>query len=98
MNISGSIRRLTNVFLVLFVILSAGLVYYQVAVAQQVTSNTSLAYTRQCTSDAAPIRGSIYDSKGVLLVYSKPNPDSELCGYRRVYTDAAKGLENLLGY
>ena len=98
MNISGSIRRLTNIFLILFVALSAGLVYWQVVVAQQVTSNPYLTYTRQCTSEEAPIRGSIYDSKGVLLAYSKPSTIRNLCGYQRVYTPAAKGLEGLIGY
>lgn len=98
MNISGSIRRLTNIFLILFVALSTGLVYWQVVVAQQVTSNPYLTYSRQCTSEAAPIRGSIYDSKGVLLAYSKPSNIPGLCGYERVYTPAAKGLEGLIGY
>jgi len=97
-NISGSIRRLTNIFLILFVALSTGLVYWQVVVAQQVTSNPYLTYSRQCTSEAAPIRGSIYDSKGVLLAYSKPSNIPGLCGYERVYTPAAKGLEGLIGY
>ncbi|HEX7735247.1 MAG TPA: penicillin-binding transpeptidase domain-containing protein [Ktedonobacteraceae bacterium] len=98
MNISGSIRRLTNVFLILFVALSAGLVYWQVVVAQQVASNKYLTYTRQCTSDNAPIRGSIYDRNGVLLAHSVPSTKSNLCGYQRIYTPAAKGLEGLIGY
>lgn len=98
MNISGSIRRLTNIFLILFVALSAGLVYWQVVVAQQVTSNPYLTYTRQCTSEAAPIRGNIYDSKGVLLAYSVRSDIPNLCGYKRVYTPAAQGLEGLIGY
>lgn len=98
MNISGSIRRLTNIFLILFVALSAGLVYWQVVVAQQVASNPYLTYTRQCTSEEAPIRGSIYDRNGVLLAYSKPSTIPGLCGYQRVYTSAAQGLEGLIGY
>ncbi len=98
MNISGSIRRLTNIFLILFVALSGGLVYWQVVVAQQVASNPYLTYTRQCTSETAPIRGSIYDSKGVLLAYSKPSTLPNLCGYQRIYTPAAQGLEGLIGY
>ncbi len=98
MNISGSIRRLTNVFLILFVALSAGLVYWQVVVAQQVASNPYLTYTRQCTSESAPVRGSIFDRNGVLLAYSKPSTVPGLCGYQRVYTNAAKGLEGLIGY
>lgn len=98
MNISGSIRRLTNIFLILFVTLSAGLVYWQVVVAQQVSSNPYLTYSRQCTSESAPIRGSIYDSKGVKLAYSVPSNIPGLCGYKRIYTPEAKGLEGLLGY
>ena len=98
MNISGSIRRLTTIFLVLFVALSAGLVYWQVVVAQQVTSNPYLTYTRQCTSEAAPIRGKIFDRNGVLLAYSVPSNIPGLCGYKRVYTAAAQGLEGLIGY
>jgi cell division protein FtsI/penicillin-binding protein 2 len=97
-NISGSIRRLTNIFLILFVVLSAGLVYWQVVAAQQVTSNPYLTYTRQCTSEAAPIRGNIYDSQGVLLAYSVKSNIPGLCGYKRVYTPAAQGLEGLIGY
>jgi peptidoglycan glycosyltransferase len=97
-NISGSIRRLTNIFLVLFVALSAGLVYWQVVVAQQVTSNPYLTYTRQCTSESAPIRGKIFDRNGVLLAYSVPSNIPGLCGYKRVYTAAAQGLEGLIGY
>lgn len=98
MNISGSIRRLTTIFLVLFVALSAGLVYWQVVVAQQVTTNPYLTYTRQCTSDSAPIRGNIYDSRGVLLAYSVKSNIPGLCGYKRIYTAAAQGLEGLIGY
>jgi peptidoglycan glycosyltransferase len=84
--------------LILFVALSAGLVYWQVVVAQQVASNPYLTYTRQCTSEEAPVRGSIYDRNGVLLAYSKPSTIPGLCGYQRVYTSAAKGLEGLIGY
>lgn len=98
MNISKSIGRLTNIFLVLFVALSLGLVYWQVVVAQQVSSNPYLTYSRGCTSDAAPQRGTIYDRNGVKLAYSVKSTIPGLCGYKRVYTDAAKGLEGLLGY
>ena len=97
-NIRGSIRRLTNIFLILFIALSTGLVYWQVVVAQQVTSNTYLTYTRQCTSDTAPLRGRIYDRNGILLAYSVKSTIPGLCGYKRIYTPAAQGLEGLLGY
>jgi penicillin-binding protein A len=97
-NIRRSIRRLTTIFLVLFIALSAGLVYWQVVVAQQVASNGYLTYDRKCTSDAAPIRGTIYDRNGVRLAYSVKSDVPGLCGYQRVYTKAAQGLEGLIGY
>jgi len=98
MNISRNVRRLTNIFLILFLVLSGGLVYWQVVVAQQVTSNPYLTYTRQCTSESAPIRGRIFDRNGVLLAYSVKSTIPGLCGYKRVYTSAAQGMEGLLGY
>ncbi len=98
MNIRKNVRQLTNIFLILFVALSAGLVYWQVIVAQQVTSNTNLNSNRQCTSDNAPVRGSIYDRNGVLLAYSVKSDIPGLCGYQRIYTAASEGLEGLIGY
>lgn len=98
MNISSSIRRLTNLFIILFIALSGGLVYYQVVVAQQVSSNTFLTFSRRCSNDNAPIRGRIFDRNGVLLAYSKPSNNPTLCGYQRVYTNAAKSLEGVIGY
>ena len=98
MNISSSIRRLTYLFIILFVGLSAGLVYWQVVAAQQVASNTFSTFSRQCSTDNAPIRGRIYDRNGVLLAYSKPSNNPELCGYQRVYTKDAQSLEGIIGY
>jgi len=97
-NINTSIRRLTNLFIILFIALSGGLVYWQVVVAQQVTSNTYSAYTRRCASDNAPKRGRIFDRNGVLLAYSKPSTNSSLCGYQRFYTQDAQSLANVIGY
>jgi penicillin-binding protein A len=98
-NIISSIRRLTYLFIILFVGLSAGLVYWQVVVAQQVASNTFSTFSRQCSTDNAPIRGRIYDRNGVLLAYSVPDTtDPTLCGYKRVYTPAAQSLEGVIGY
>lgn len=99
MNISTSIRRLTNLFIILFVILSGGLIYWQVLVAQQVTANAH--NNRHCLTDSAPIRGRILDRNGVVLAYSKkldptaPNAD-KVCGYQRVYTEPS--LAGLIGY
>ena len=98
MNISSSIRRLTYLFIILFVGLSAGLVYWQVVVAQQVASNTYSTFSRQCSSDNAPIRGRILDRNGVVLAYSKPSNNPTLCGYQRVYTKDAQSLEGVIGY
>ena len=102
MNISASIRRLTYLFIILFVGLSAGLVYWQVVAAQQVASNTFSTFSRQCSIDNAPIRGRIFDRNGVLLAYSEPSKEPsknpELCGYQRVYTKDAQSLEGIIGY
>lgn len=88
MNISDSIRKLTWMFIVLFIALSGMLVYWQVGVASQVTAN--IHNGRHCLSDAAPIRGRIFDRNGVLLADSEPidpnNPNAGiLCGYQRHY-------------
>ncbi len=98
MNISTSIRRLTYLFIILFVALSAGLVYWQVLAAQQVTSNTYSTFSRRCSSDNAPKRGRILDRNGVLLAYSIPSKNPTLCGYQRVYTKDAQSLEGVIGY
>lgn len=96
MNISTSIRKLTNLFIILFVVLSGGLVYWQVVVAQQVTTNKYSTFTRHCLSDSAPMRGRIFDRNGVLLAYSKPSSNPALCGYQRFYTEPS--LAGLIGY
>src|SRR5215469_12692633 len=97
--ITRSIRKLTNLFVILFVLLSGGLVYWQVVVAQQVTANPH--NSRHCLPDSAPIRGRILDRNGVVLAYSKrvdptaPNAGI-LCGYQRIYTEPS--LAGLIGY
>ncbi len=89
--ISASIRRLATLFIVLFIGLSGGLVYWQVVVAQQVTSN--IHNGRHCLVDSAPIRGRILDRNGVVLAESK---QLGTCGYMRHYTDPS--LAGLIGY
>ncbi|HLJ33837.1 MAG TPA: penicillin-binding transpeptidase domain-containing protein [Ktedonobacteraceae bacterium] len=102
MNISNSIRKLTRLFIILFVILSVLLVYWQVVVANQVTAN--IHNGRHCLSDAAPIRGRIFDRNGVLLADSEPisanNPNAgNLCGYQRHYfLSKYPSLAALIGY
>lgn len=91
-SLSASIRRLTLLFVALFVALSGGLVYWQVVVAQQVTSN--IHNGRHCLSDSAPQRGRIFDRNGVLLAYSTLSTKG--CGYVRHYTDPS--LAGVIGY
>ena len=88
MNLGTSIRKLTLLFVVLFMALSAGLVYWQVVVAQQVESNPHNA--RSCLPDSAPQRGNIYDRNGVLLAYSTASSTAN-CGYIRHYTEPSLG-------
>ena len=92
MDIATNIRKLTQLFIVLFVALSGGLVYWQVVVAQQVTSN--IHNSRRCLLDSAPARGRIFDRNGVLLAESKPDPHA--CGYLRYYYEPS--LAGLIGY
>ena len=95
MNVSASIRRLTQLFIVLFIALSGGLVYWQVVVAQQVTAN--IHNSRHCLTDSAPVRGRIFDRNGVLLADSKPS--STICGYQRhYYLQNYPSLAGLIGY
>ena len=103
MNIGSSIRKLSLVFMALFIAASIGLVYWQVVVAQQVSSNPTLTLGRKCLPDATPKRGNIYDRNGVLLAYSEPipvntnNPNAgNLCVYQRVYTHPS--MAPIIGY
>jgi len=91
MSISSGIRKLTLFFVAMFIAFSAGLVYWQVVVASQVTANPHNG--RSCLTDIAPERGRIFDRNGVLLAESKP---SKSCGYVRHYTDPS--LAGLIGY
>jgi peptidoglycan glycosyltransferase len=95
MNVSTSIRKLAQLFIVLFIALSGGLVYWQVVVAQQVASN--IHNSRHCLPDNAPIRGRIFDRNGVLLAESKPS--NSICGYQRYYyLKDYPSLAGLIGY
>ncbi len=111
MNVSASIRKLTQLFIVLFIALSGGLVYWQVVVAQQVTANVHNG--RHCLPDNAPIRGRIFDRNGMLLAESvplngqlhgldgKPIPGAPpvknaVCGYLRHYNEPS--LAGVIGY
>jgi len=93
MDISASIRKLTNFFILGFVVLSGGLVYWQVVVAAQVTANSH--NSRSCLLENSPWRGTIYDRNGVWLAKSVRDPVAQ-CGYQRVYADPS--LAGLIGY
>ena len=103
MNITSSIRRLSLVFMALFIAASIGLVYWQVVVAHQVATNPTMTLGRNCLTDSTPRRGRIFDRNGVLLAYSKPipanttNPNADrLCVYQRVYTHPS--MAPIIGY
>src|SRR6266487_3157603 len=95
MKISNNIRKLTQLFIVFFIALSAVLVYWQAVVAQQVATN--IHNSRHCLSDSAPVRGRIFDRNGVLLAESKPS--NAICGYQRYYyVKNYPSLAGLIGY
>jgi penicillin-binding protein A len=94
MNIGSSIRKLTQLFVIMFLALSGGLVYWQVVVAQQVTSN--IHNGRHCLNNSTPVRGRIYDRNSILLAYSTPSSNPNVCGLVRHYTDPS--LAGLIGY
>jgi penicillin-binding protein A len=93
MNIGTSIRKLMNLFIILFIAISGGLVYWQVIVAQQVADNTH--NSRHCQLENSPLRGTIYDRNGIWLARSIPDAAAQ-CGYLREYADPA--LAGLIGY
>jgi penicillin-binding protein A len=95
MNISNNIRKLTQLFIIFFIALSAVLVYWQAVVGQQVEAN--IHNSRHCLSDNAPVRGRIFDRNGVLLAESKPS--DTMCGYQRhYYLKNYPSLAGLIGY
>ena len=96
-NMNHAIGGLTYAFILLFIVISLFMVDVQVFQAPDLSAS---GYNpRHCLADALPIRGSIYDRHGTLLVYSVRDPNAQ-CGYRRVYTQAAvnAGLAPLIGY
>ena len=110
MNINSSIRKLSNLFIMLFILMSGGLVYWQVVAVQQVTANPHNIRPYACGS--APIRGRIFDRNGVLLADLQPvgmpdaapgqfpkgssTPPTNVCGYVRHYYYPS--LAGLIGY
>jgi penicillin-binding protein A len=97
MNIGASIRKLTLLFIAIFIALSAGLVYWQVIAAPSVVAN--IHNSRHCLPDSAPVRGRIFDRNGVLLADSELTTNSGVCGYQRHYfLNGEPSLANLIGY
>ncbi len=93
MHISTNIRKLSNLFFLLFLALSGGMVYWQVAVANAVASNEH--NSRRCVTTNMPVRGRIFDRNGVLLADSYNDPRSTCGPVRRYYEPS---LAPLIGY
>jgi Cell division protein FtsI/penicillin-binding protein 2 len=94
-NINASIRKVSVLFVALFIALSGGLVYWQVVVASQLSGN--IHNGRKCLVQNTPQRGKILDRNGIVLAESIPDPTGKSCGgYVRHYTDP--GLAGLIGY
>ncbi len=92
MGISSNIHKLMRLFVGLFLALTIGLVYWQVAIASQVTANQY--NLRQCLPESAGKRGRILDRNGVVLAESTTTFAG--CSYERHYTDPS--LAPLIGY
>lgn len=93
MSVNRSISRLTNVFLALFMLLSVGVVYWQVF--QSKTLATSTYNPSLCDIGNQPVRGNIYDRNGILLAYSQADTKAP-CNYRRYY--CFPSLSPIIGY
>lgn len=98
-NINATIRRLTNTFIILLLLISLVAAYVQIS-DQAFFNGPALAHGQynangQCPPYNAPIRGTIYDRNGVKLAWSEPDINST-CGYKRVYADPS--LSPLIGY
>lgn len=92
--IDGQIRKLLNFFILLFLIISGVLVYWQVGQAQALSNSPY----RRCIASEQPVRGNIYDRNGVLLAWSVRDPNSP-CGWQRRYATAQHpSISSFLGY
>jgi penicillin-binding protein A len=97
-NMNVTIRRLTNTFILFFLILSGVAAYIQLdnhAFVNGPELAASQYDPRHCPPYDQPLRGTIYDRNGVKLAWSMPDPTA-VCGYRRKYADPS--LSPLLGY
>lgn len=96
------LRRLLNVFVVLFVVITLAMVYWQTYWPTSPAPNGQLANDYQtykpCTASSVPQRGNIYDRNGVLLAWSQRD-DASPCGWRRYYaTDKYPSIASFIGY
>jgi peptidoglycan glycosyltransferase len=95
-------RQLLNFFIVVFVIITGYLVYWQLfwptsAPAKGQDQNDYLSH-KPCVASETPQRGNIFDRNGVLLAWSVPDP-TQRCGWRRRYaTDKHPSISAFLGY
>nr|MBA3825339.1 hypothetical protein [Ktedonobacterales bacterium] len=95
-------RQLLNFFLVIFVLVTGYLVYWQLfwptsAAAQGQDQNDYLSH-KPCIPSEIPQRGNIFDRNGVLLAWSVPD-DKSPCGWQRRYaTDKHPSISSFLGY
>ena len=95
-------KQLLNFFIVVFVIITGYLVYWQVfwptsAPAKGQSQNDYLSH-KPCVASEVPQRGNIFDRNGVLLAWSTPNPAAR-CGWERHYaTDKHPSISSFIGY
>ena len=102
-NLNSSIRKLTNTFILCFLILSGVAAYIQVDGRAffngPVLSAAAYSPARTCPPYDSPVRGKIFDRNGNLIAESVPD-SSYTCGYKRVYAQwvVDTGLAPLIGY
>jgi peptidoglycan glycosyltransferase len=101
-NMNATIRRLTNAFIILFLLVSAVAAYVQIS-NHAFYNGPVLASgqydLRKCPPYDQPLRGRIFDRNGNLIAQTVPDPNAP-CGYRREYASwvADTGLAPLIGY
>lgn len=94
MSIEIPMQRLLSFFIVLFLVITGVMVYWQVGQAQALATSPY----KPCTASDQPVRGTIYDRNGVKLAWSVPDPASP-CGWRREYATAQHpSISSFLGY